>query len=281
MNWITGIAVVFGLILGCQAASGEVIYYHSNTIDGGMLSSGPASYPAAVLYDLPDPTKSYNVKSLSIWSEATDDAATYPQGTEIKIWVWDSTGAPIYTSSAFDVSGQSGALAYRTYFTNDDSFTVSGSFYAGFQDMAGFRFGYKTDLPRGSQYGRSYKYKVSTATMRPPSDDDYMFEVDVAEVSESPTPGDTNDDHIVDSVDLGNLVAQFGGLPGADSADFSGNNFVGLEDFATMRGNYGFGVVSATDAEFGVATPEPATLSLFALGGLAILRRRRSFGARV
>lgn len=89
------------------------------------------------------------------------------------------------------------------------------------------------------------------------------------------TPGDTNGDHIVDDSDYGNLIAQFGGPPGLDSADFNGDDIVDLEDFAILRGNLGFGVASAPNGEFGAATPEPATLTLLALGSLAVLRRRR------
>ena len=87
--------------------------------------------------------------------------------------------------------------------------------------------------------------------------------------------GDTDGDWDVDADDYVNLVAQFGGPPGADSADFNGDNFVDLEDFAIQRGNFGFGVVSAPDAEFGATTPEPATLTLLTLGGLALIRRRK------
>ena len=91
-------------------------------------------------------------------------------------------------------------------------------------------------------------------------------------------PGDTDDDRDVDDVDYGNLVAQFGGTPGVDSADFNGDNFVDLEDFAIQRGNFGFGVAPAPDSEFAVATtPEPATITVLALGvgGSALARRPR------
>jgi len=94
-------------------------------------------------------------------------------------------------------------------------------------------------------------------------------------IPEPDTPGDTNGDDIIDYSDLDNLAAQFGGAPGIDSADFNGDNFVDLEDFAILRANFGLGVESAPDAEFGAITPEPATLSLLALGGLALVWRRK------
>lgn len=93
---------------------------------------------------------------------------------------------------------------------------------------------------------------------------------------EPPTPGDTNNDHIVDHSDCENLIAQFGGAPGVKSADFNDDLFVGLEDFAIMRGNFGSGIPTAPNAEPATITPEPATLTLLVLGGLAVLRRRRS-----
>lgn len=94
-------------------------------------------------------------------------------------------------------------------------------------------------------------------------------------LSEPITPGDTNDDHIVDKSDLANFVAQFGGPPDTENADFNGDIFVDLEDFAILRGNFGFGAVSSPDAEFGAAIPEPSTLILLALGGLRVVIVRK------
>jgi len=87
-------------------------------------------------------------------------------------------------------------------------------------------------------------------------------------------PGDTDGNDIVDGWDCNNLVAQFGGTPGADSADFNGDGIVGLEDFAILRSHFGSGVASAPDARFGVTAPEPATLILMA-GGLPLLLKRK------
>ncbi|MDP6543049.1 MAG: hypothetical protein QGH60_03605 [Phycisphaerae bacterium] len=99
-----------------------------------------------------------------------------------------------------------------------------------------------------------------------------------------PTPGDTNRDSIVDDLDLVNLVAQFGGPPGGESADFDGDDFVGLEDFAFLRDCFGSGVAAAApEVEFVATTPEPATLILLATGLPVLLRlprRRRFFAGR-
>ena len=92
-------------------------------------------------------------------------------------------------------------------------------------------------------------------------------------VYEPPTPGDTNGDHLVDTLDYLNLVAQFGGAPGANSADFNNDGIVDLTDFAVIRGNWGFG--TAPPAAPGAGTPEPATMTLLAIGSLSLLRRRR------
>jgi len=87
-------------------------------------------------------------------------------------------------------------------------------------------------------------------------------------------PGDTDGDDDVDAIDYNNLVAQFGSSPGVDSADFNGDGFVDLEDFAIQRGNFGFGVVAGLDGGFAATTPEPTTLILV-IAGLPVLLWRR------
>jgi hypothetical protein len=98
---------------------------------------------------------------------------------------------------------------------------------------------------------------------------DWTFVLDLAML------GDTNNDHIVDVFDLDNLIAQFGGEPDAESADFNYDGIVDLRDFVIIRENFGFGVGLAPEAEFLATTPEPATLSLLALGGIVLVRRRK------
>lgn len=92
---------------------------------------------------------------------------------------------------------------------------------------------------------------------------------------EPPTPGDTNNDHIVDDDDYYNLIDQFGQFPGVLSADFNDDGMVDLADFIIMRENFGSGFPSAPNAIPGSTTPEPTALTLLALGALTVLKRPR------
>jgi hypothetical protein len=94
--------------------------------------------------------------------------------------------------------------------------------------------------------------------------------------------GDANGDGKVDHIDLELFGQQFGGQPAAEfGCDFDGDGDVDLHDFASMRGNWGFGTVAAPLPV--AATPEPASAILVLIGlGAAIRRRRkRTYGCHV
>lgn len=88
-------------------------------------------------------------------------------------------------------------------------------------------------------------------------------------------PGDVNLDGTVNLYDFAVLRKNFGLSSGAqwDQGDFNYDGKVNLTDFLLLRSNFGKSLVSAATTT--VATPEPATLGLFAIGGLGLLVRRR------
>ena len=78
------------------------------------------------------------------------------------------------------------------------------------------------------------------------------------------TGGDANGDHKVLGEDLAVLESNWGqsGMAWSDG-DFTGDEIVNQSDLDILNANWGWEI------------PEPATLSLLGLGGLAVIRRRR------
>jgi len=92
--------------------------------------------------------------------------------------------------------------------------------------------------------------------------------------SAGPTlPGDANDNGFVDDDDLAILLSNWESDPGTITTwalgDFTADTDVDDDDLAVLLGNW------TGPAPGGAAVPEPATLALLGLGGVATLRRRR------
>ena len=80
--------------------------------------------------------------------------------------------------------------------------------------------------------------------------------------------GDLNDDGFCGQDDLDIVLAAWGTSPPSDPrADPSGDNFVGQDDLDTVLGDWGQGTLPPS-------VPEPATVAMLAVCGLALLRRR-------
>jgi hypothetical protein len=89
-----------------------------------------------------------------------------------------------------------------------------------------------------------------------------------------PIQGDANLDHLVDSQDFTILKANFGVSPSDwGMGDFNNDGLVDGQDFTFLKNNFGK-VWSDGGGEVGVLIPEPATVSLFSIAGIAILLAR-------
>lgn len=98
------------------------------------------------------------------------------------------------------------------------------------------------------------------------------------------TPGDADSDFDVDLADLGALATNYGIGTGGHwhLGDFDLDGDVDLNDLGTLATNYGAGQTQAfADFQMLTSVPEPASLSLLALGAAAIQRRRSRHGMKV
>ena len=94
-----------------------------------------------------------------------------------------------------------------------------------------------------------------------------------------PEPGDANGDGIVDDLDLTILATHWHQQGGWADGDFTGNGLISDADLAILANCWPNGpgpdIWGTRSGGHVSVVPEPATLTLLVLGGLALLRRRR------
>jgi len=87
-------------------------------------------------------------------------------------------------------------------------------------------------------------------------------------------PGDANGDGQVTGADLSILDANFGMAGGFSEGDFNGDGMITGADLSILDANFGTGVGEAVSSSVS-EVPEPASIALIGLGGLALLRRNK------
>jgi len=93
----------------------------------------------------------------------------------------------------------------------------------------------------------------------------YIDNIMVGQIQAAPILGDADHNGKVDFNDYLVLESSFGGPPsGVSNADFDNSGKVDFIDYLALESNFGYGA----------GVPEPMTLTLLGLGGLAIIRRR-------
>jgi hypothetical protein len=167
----------------------------------------------------------------------------------------NSAGVGLHTSLRLS-SGHGGPLAENIYPfpTTATSWIPS----VGMNPNTGYQW--EVDVAAGAIYNETFgndsfaAYSVST------NDNDVNFTTKVC------IPGDINGDGLVDVADY-NIWAANVGKTGASwsQGDMNGDGLVDVADYNIWAANVGKTA----------GTPEPITLSLLAVGGLAIMRRRK------
>ena len=302
--WVGGVGVDFDGYVGARPGDTFVIHMLSNNMDGWPQVG---SYRTAFWYD-------YNITTRGIertdWS---DTAGTFSNGPYVTNYT-GYTMIDRYHGMGSQASIYTGLCIVSWEFTVLETAAVGATmeiglqFYSWHPGYAGGGRQYEFDADYGA-----LTLEI-LPPFAPPGDFDDDGDVDTDDIDDLcanmtgdgvPLPGgseayDLDGDGDADSADMDilihDLVEIAGGGTGTEYGDFDLDGDVDTTDLTILATNFGLGttwaegnancdtVINTTDltilaTNFGFvaagAVPEPATMSLLALGSLAMLRRRR------
>jgi len=218
-----------------------------------LLDATGSETPVAAVISILGTTAGFPDDSKLLWT-------TGSQSPALRTWldVDTSTGAP------FLIAGEVYGIKIAT---GDLSSAVPNYYWCVQTETPELP---KTPYSAGQLFDyRGSSWEIVTTNGGPEQPDaDAAFRTYVLEWVE----GDTNGDRVVDATDFITMKRNFGLANGAtlSQGDLNNDEAVNYDDLQILIGAFGSRAGSPSTA------PEPATLSLLAIGALALIRRRRA-----
>jgi hypothetical protein len=214
-----------------------------------------------------------------IYEEVNGSSAAFLGGSDNDFVVAPDDVNPNFTALLFGKVYNLSLTLERTEFSIYATYTVHN-----ITDGTTFSFGGEESLNDGSIPGSggiqsdNWDYfAIRNSSSSSAGEDDYDMIIDnfLVEViaAASQLEGDLNGDGFVGIADLNIVLGAWNQNVSAGdplAGDPSGDGFVGIADLNVVLGNWNAGTPPSANA-----VPEPATLALIGLGGLAMLKRRR------
>jgi hypothetical protein len=229
------------------------------TIAGGLLTLEVNKATGAMVL-LGDSSVANDINFYEITSDGHSlDAANW---LSLADQDYEEGGPPSGTGDGWEEAGGVGPHALAEAF-------LLGSSTIGVSQSVGLGRGY--DVGVGAE-DLAFKYRTDTGAILE----------GLVEYVPSGIPGDADEDGVVDAADYLVLKTHIGQASGARRADgdFDGDEDVDRADFLVLRANFGRTPGSPATPQGADPVPEPATLTLLALGGLLLLRRRPACSLR-